>query len=64
MSREQCGGAPTLLHPAIQQGGGGRCKPGRRSRGATEASWGVGGGFSMEGGKGRVRLVDGWEEKG
>ena len=34
------------------------------ARGATEASWGVGGGFSMEGGKGRVTLVDGWEEKG
>ena len=50
---------PTLLHPASQQGGAVRCKPGRRSRGALEASWGWSRGvFPRKGWKGRVSLVD------
>ena len=43
-----------------------RCKPGRRSRGATEASWGVGGGFQEGEREGEVGgCVEGGEgEKG
>ena len=64
-------------HPALPckpAGGGGRCKPGRRSRGAKEASWGVSRGFLKRvkgrvrcGGereKERVRSEDLWKEEG
>ena len=43
-----------LLTLQASRGGEERCKPGRRSRGAKEASWGVSRGF-LKRVKGRVR---------
>ena len=60
----QCGGAPTLLRPATQQGGGGEVRAWQEEPGGDGGESGGQEGFLKEGVKGRVRQVDGCEERG